>query len=112
MPDDHSHIERIVKEDTGMDTTRSGKRARIEDVEDNSADRISSTTKRRRHADAESPRTPRYSRLKDVFDYPEVFLNILSFLSAQDLVQFERVNRYWKRICNDQWLWKRIYLGE
>lgn len=68
--------------------------------------------KRRRLSDTEPSQTTRYSHLKEVFEYPEVFLNILSFLTATDLAQFERVNRYWKRICTDQWLWKRIYLGE
>lgn len=94
-----------------MDTSKLGnKRARDDDVEKEAVDPALSSTKRRRQAESIKP--PKYPRLKDVFDYPEVFLNILSFLPAQDLVRFERVNRYWKRICNDQWLWKRIYLGE
>lgn len=72
----------------------------------------SPSTRKRRRVDTESSQTTRYSHLKEIFDYPEVFLNILSFLTATDLAQFERVNRYWKRICTDQWLWKRIYLGK
>ncbi|KAJ9114110.1 hypothetical protein QFC20_001626 [Naganishia adeliensis] len=92
-----------------MDSNVSGsKRAREDDAGSGPANRVISTAKRRRQADSIKP--PKYPHLKDVFDYPEVFLNILSFLPAQDLVQFERVSRYWKRICNDQWLWKRIYL--
>lgn len=94
-----------------MDSNVSGsKRAREDDAGSGPANRFISTAKRRRQADSIKP--PKYPHLKYVFDYPEVFLNILSFLPAQDLVQFERVSRYWKRICNDQWLWKRIYLGE
>ncbi|KAJ9110315.1 hypothetical protein QFC19_001718 [Naganishia cerealis] len=34
---------------------------------------------------------------KDVFEYPEVFLNILSFLPVEDLVTFERVGSSYSR---------------
>lgn len=87
------------------------KRGREDDVDDDPANSILPSTKRQRQPGSDI-KTPKYPHLKGIFDYPEVFLNILSFLPAQDLVQFERVDRYWKRICNDQWLWKRIYLGE
>ncbi|GHJ85118.1 hypothetical protein NliqN6_1520 [Naganishia liquefaciens] len=87
-----------------------GKRRRSEEIEP-SLEKSSGNRKRRRVSETESSPTTRYSHLRKVFDYPEVFLNILSFLTATDLAQFERVNRYWKRICTDQWLWKRIYLA-
>lgn len=89
-----------------------GKRTRLEDSEPENVETATMNRKRRRLSDTESSQTTRYADLKEVFEYPEVFLNILSFLTATDLAQFERVNRYWKRICTDQWLWKRIYLGE
>lgn len=87
------------------------KRGRIDDEETETADNFLPSGKRRRQPGPVN-KPSKFHRLKDVFDYPEVFLNILSFLPAQDLVQLERVDRYWKRICNDQWLWKRIYLGK
>ncbi|KAJ9117497.1 hypothetical protein QFC22_004347 [Naganishia vaughanmartiniae] len=86
------------------------KRSREESTQDDSLSSAEATYKRARVASkTEEPSCPAY---QDVFEYPEVFLHILSFLPVEDLVTFERVSKYWRRICTDQWLWKRIYLGE
>lgn len=37
----------------------------------------------------------------DIFDYQELFLRILSFLSPTELASIQGVNRYWSRMSTD-----------
>lgn len=50
-------------------------------------------------------------RAQEVLASHEIFLNVLSFLDAEDLVRVEGVCRYWRQMSLDQQLWKRLYLA-
>jgi hypothetical protein len=52
--------------------------------------------------------TPRHA----VFNSPEIFLHILSYLSLEDLIKAEQVCRYWKDMAEDSSLWREMYLRE
>lgn len=43
---------------------------------------------------------------------PEILLNVLSFLTVQELVTIETVCRHWRSLAVDGSLWRRMYLGE
>ncbi|KAH8083070.1 hypothetical protein HD553DRAFT_53460 [Filobasidium floriforme] len=45
-----------------------------------------------------------------VFNSAEIFLLILSFLPVDELINVERVCRYWRRMGEDGSLWKKMYL--
>lgn len=47
-----------------------------------------------------------------MFGSAEIFLHILSFLSVDEIINAERVCRYWKRMAEDSSLWRKMYLGE
>lgn len=50
--------------------------------------------------------------LSDLFQLPELFLRVLSFLSPSDLARTQTVNKHWARAALDPQLWKRLYLGK
>jgi len=47
-----------------------------------------------------------------VFESAEIFLHILSFLPVDDIINVERVSRYWRRMAEDGSLWRKMYLGK
>jgi len=47
-----------------------------------------------------------------VFGSAEIFLHILSFLPVDDIINVERVSRYWRRMAEDGSLWRKMYLGK
>lgn len=58
-----------------------------------------------------SPESSHGTLAQEVLASHEIFLNVLSFLDAKDLIQVEAVCRYWRRMSLDQQLWKRLYLA-
>ncbi|GFZ50070.1 hypothetical protein JCM24511_07823 [Saitozyma sp. JCM 24511] len=49
--------------------------------------------------------------MADIADNQEVFLRVLAFLDARDLVSVQGVSKYWARMSLDPQLWKRLYLS-
>jgi len=47
-----------------------------------------------------------------VFESAEIFLHILSFLPVDEIINVERVCRYWRMMAEDGSLWRKMYLGE
>lgn len=41
----------------------------------------------------------------------ELIINILSFLNMKDILTLSRVNKHFKMLTNDEYLWKQIYCG-
>ncbi|OWZ66709.1 hypothetical protein AYX15_02031 [Cryptococcus neoformans] len=50
--------------------------------------------------------------IADLFPFQEIFLRILSFLSANELAKVQGVCRYWQIMSLDPQLWKRLYLAK
>jgi hypothetical protein len=56
-------------------------------------------------------RSPSPTGLARLFDLPELFLHILSFLEPADLARIQGVNTHWQRMAGDPELWRRLYLS-
>ncbi|WVO23183.1 uncharacterized protein IAS62_004528 [Cryptococcus decagattii] len=71
--------------------------------------------KRQRPSSSSGPPAKRSTATRhsiaDLFPLQEIFLRILSFLSANELAKVQGVSKYWQIMSLDPQLWKRLYLA-